>query len=319
MTRQAALGIDIGGTNTCFGLVDAKGKVLAKTSIPTNPKEPAEQLFARLYDDYNNKFTEVLSGVELIGIGVGVPNGNYYTGKVENPPNLKWGTVNIVDILKTRFEKKAIITNDANAAALGEMEFGAAKGMKNFIEITLGTGLGSGIIVNGELVYGADGFAGELGHTIVKSNGRSCNCGKKGCLETYVSAPGIKRTVFKFLSVMSEESDLREVSFNQLNSKMIYEAAKAGDEIALTAFEYTGRILGQALADAVAYLSPEAFILFGGLANAGELLYEPTKKYMEDNLFTIYKNNVKILPSGLPEGEAAVLGASALIWNELNN
>lgn len=258
-----------------------------------------------------------INNVEIVGVGVGAPNGNYYNGTIENPPNLNWGLVNVKEDIKKYINVPVAVTNDANAAALGEMKFGAAKDMKNFVEITLGTGLGSGIVVNGELVYGHDGFAGELGHTNVKQNGRLCGCGNKGCLETYVSAPGIKRTVFKLLSIVKSESNLRDVSFNNLDSKIIYDAAREGDIIALEAFDYTARILGLALADTVAYLSPEAIILFGGLANAGDLIIAPVKHYMEENLFGAFKNKVKIIPSGLPEGDAAILGSSALIWHEI--
>lgn len=316
-TNKAALGIDIGGTNTVFGLVNEEGFVYAKSSIPTDGQNSAENLFKRLFDLLNSDLKAKVNNLEIVGVGVGAPNGNFYTGTIANPPNLNWGMVNVKEVVKKYIDVPVAVTNDANAAALGEMKFGAAKGMKNFVEITLGTGLGSGIVVNGELVYGHDGFAGELGHTNVKPNGRLCGCGNKGCLETYVSAPGIKRTVFKLLSIVKSESNLRDISFNKLDSKIIYEAARAGDIIALEAFDYTAKILGMALADTVAYLSPEAIILFGGLANAGDLIIAPVKHYMEENLFGAFKNKVKVLPSGLPEGDAAILGSSALIWHEI--
>lgn len=316
--NKVSLGIDIGGTNTKFGLVNEEGNIFAKSSLATNADESADNLFGRLFDLFYKDMKETIDEVEIVGVGVGAPNGNFYKGTIENPPNLNWGYVNVAEIVKKYINIPVSVTNDANAAALGEMKFGAARGMKNFLEITLGTGLGSGLVVNGELVYGSDGFAGELGHTNVKPNGRLCGCGMKGCLETYVSAPGIKRTVFKLLSIVKSESDLRDVTFNQMDSKMIYSAAKEGDIIALEAFEYTARILGMALADAVLYLSPEAIIIFGGLAKAGDLLLIPVKKYMEENLFPAFRNKVPIIPSGLPESDAAVLGASALIWHEIN-
>jgi glucokinase len=225
-----------------------------------------------------------------------------------------------VDFLKEHFNYEVtVLTNDPNAAAIGEMIYGGAKGMKDFIMITLGTGVGSGIVVNGEMVYGHDGFAGEIGHTIVDPNGRDCGCGRQGCLETYTSAPGIKRTVFELISTMNEPSILREVSFDKLSAKMIDEAARKGDALALEAFDYTGEVLGLKLADAVAHTSPEAIFLFGGLAQAGNLIFEPVKKHMEEHMLNIYKDKVKVLPSKLPPGDAAILGASALVWKELNN
>ncbi len=315
---KVTLGIDIGGTNTVFGLVDEDGKCIKYTKIPTLGNNSAESLFSRLFEDLHKNFSKELESFELVGIGIGAPNGNYYKGTADNPPNLNWGFVNLRELVSEYYDIQVAVTNDANAAALGEMIFGAAVGMKNFIEITLGTGLGSGIVVNGELVYGSDGLAGELGHTTAKTGGRRCNCGLKGCLETYVSAPGIKRTVFKLLSVKKDESPLRKIAFEDLNSKMIYEAALEGDQIALQAFDETAHTLGSALADVVAILSPEAIIFFGGLANAGDLLLKPTKTYMEENLLPMYRDKVKILKSGLPEDEAAILGAGALIWHEIN-
>ena len=316
---KVTLGIDIGGTNTVFGLVDESGNIKTKESIPTNSMNPAEDLFMRLFEKFNPIYNEYAEKFQIMGIGVGAPNANYYTGSVENPPNLNWGTVNLISLIQKYYDLPVAVTNDANAAALGELKFGAARGMKNFIEITLGTGLGSGIVVNGDLLYGHSGFAGEMGHTTIVSEGRKCGCGKRGCLETYVSAPGIKRTVFELLAESTEQSVLRDISYNELTSKKIYEAAKAGDKIANNAFKFTGKILGQSMADAVSYLSPEAFVLFGGLAQSRELILEPTRKHLENNLLSIFKGKVKILLSGLPEGDAAILGASALIWHELKN
>jgi glucokinase len=314
---DVALGIDIGGTNTVFGFIDKEGNCIAESSILTLPQDSADLLFERLYIAVECLWKELSGNYKLTGIGVGAPNANYYKGTVEQPPNLNWGTVNVIEILKKYYGVPAAITNDANAAAIGEMKFGAAKGMKDFIVITLGTGLGSGIVSGGGLLYGADGFAGEMGHVTVVANGRECGCGKKGCLETYASATGIKRTVFELMCDCNEESGLRDISFNQMTAKMIYDAAVKGDVIALKAFDYTGKILGAAIADAVAYTRPEAVILFGGLANSGDLILNPVKKYMEENLLGVFKNKVKILQSSLTEGNTAILGSSALIWNEL--
>jgi glucokinase len=317
MKKKIAIGIDIGGTNSVFGFVDEAGKCVYENSIPTYPDKDADQLFKRLFEKVNSDFIKYSADYELIGIGIGAPNANYYKGTVEQPPNLNWGIVNVLDIVKNYSPLPSAITNDANAAAIGEMIFGAAKGMKDFVVITLGTGLGSGIVVNGQLVYGADGFAGEIGHTIVDPEGRECGCGRKGCLETYASASGLRRTVFELIGITNIHSELRNVSFNQLTSKDIADAANRGDKLALKAFDYTANILGLKLADTVAYLSPEAIILFGGLALAGDLIIDPTKQYMEKYMLNIFKNKVKIIPSALPGSNAAVLGASALIWNEL--
>lgn len=313
---EVALGVDIGGTFTKFGFVDKNGKSFLESSIPTNSDKKAELLFEHLFNQVGYLLKEN-SNLKLVGIGIGAPNANYYKGTVELPPNLNWGIVDILAIVKKYYDVPAAITNDANAAAIGEFKFGAAKGMKDFIVITLGTGLGSGIFCNGELVYGHDGFAGEIGHTIAVHNGRSCGCGRKGCLETYASASGIRRTVYELLCNSTSPSSLRDISFNELTSKAIFDAAVTGDPIALEAFQYTGDILGRSLADSVAYLSPEAIILFGGLASSGKLIFEPTYKSMEDNLLNIFKNKVKIIPSGLSEGNIAILGSAALIWNEL--
>ena len=315
---KIVIGIDIGGTNTAFGFVDADGNLISEYSIPTNSNDKADVFFDRLFKEIDGQFNKFSARYKLIGIGIGAPNANFYKGTIENPPNLSWGHVNILEIIKKYSALPSSITNDANAAALGEMLFGAAKGMKNFILITLGTGLGSGIIVNGELVYGADGFAGEIGHTVVDPNGRDCGCGRKGCLETYVSATGIKRTVFELMGTTLLPSDLRNYSFQQLTSKMIADAANKGDKLALKAFEITSKTLGFKLADSVTYTSPEAIILFGGLVQAGNLLIEPTKRYMEEFMLNLFKNKVKILQSKLPGGSAGILGAGALIWNELN-
>jgi glucokinase len=311
-------GIDIGGTNTRIGLVDRGGTCLAEATIPTNAHEDPERLVSRICEVIGRLVNPFMGDNVLRGIGIGAPNANYYHGTVEFPPNLNWpGVTDVVSLFRRYYPLPAAITNDANAAALGELLFGAGKGLKHFIVITLGTGLGSGLIVNGELVYGHDGFAGELGHTLVEPDGRECGCGRKGCLETYASATGICRTVFQLLCDRRTESELRGVAFNDLDARMIFEAARRGDPIAKEAFEFTGRILGMKLADSVAHTSPSAIILFGGLASSGDLIFEPTKRHMEDNLLKIFKGKVQLLPSGLKEGNAAVLGSAALIWNEL--
>jgi glucokinase len=317
--KKVVLGIDIGGTNTKFGYVDCTGKCLANSSMPTNAQKPSDQFFNRLHKESNNLFESMRKDYELIGIGIGAPNANYYKGTIEHPPNLSWDFVDVRAELGKYYGIPLAITNDANAAALGEMLFGAARGMKDFIVITLGTGLGSGIVANGELIYGADGFAGEIGHTVVDPNGRQCGCGKRGCLEAYCSATGLCRTVQEFICDSTEPSELRNVSYADLTAQMVSESAMRGDPLAKQAFESCGRLLGLKLSDSVAHLSPEAIIFFGGMASAGDLIFEPTKRSLEAHLFPIFRNKVKILPSGLIEGSAAVLGASALIWKTAGN
>jgi glucokinase len=311
-------GIDIGGTNTRIGLVDRGGNCSAEVSILTNAHEGPGALVSRICESIGRLVNSLDARNALRGIGIGAPNANYYHGTVEFPPNLQWpGVTDVVGLFRKYYPLPSAITNDANAAALGELLFGAGKGLKDFIVITLGTGLGSGLIVNGKLVYGHDGFAGELGHMVVDPDGRECGCGRRGCLETYASATGICRTVFELLCNRRVESELRGVAFNDITSKMIYDAAKRGDPIAKEAFEFTGRILGMKLADSVVHTSPSAIILFGGLASSGDLIFEPTKRHMEANMLKVFQGKVQLLPSGLREGNAAVLGAAALIWNEL--
>lgn len=308
---RIALGIDIGGTNTAVGIVDEQGQILHRFSLPTS--DNANSLVLALKETY---LALKLKGVKLEGIGIGAPNGNYYSGSVEFAPNLKWeGIIPLAELFAKEFKVPAWLTNDANAAAIGEMQFGAAKGMKDFIMITLGTGLGSGVVVNGQVVYGHDGFAGELGHIIYDYDGRSCGCGRKGCLETYASATGIVRTAEEWLQKDSVSSSLRANKI--ITAKSIAEAAEAGDELALEIFDYTAKILGRQLADAVAFTSPETIFLFGGLANAGELLMTPLKKHFEASLLQIFKGKIKLAFSALPEGDAAVLGAASLAWHEL--
>jgi glucokinase len=317
--KDVAIGIDIGGTFTKFGIVDKDGVCLKDNFISTDKYLDFNEYLEHLQKEIKDLIHSFNNQVNVISIGIGAPNGNYYKGTIEHATNLNWkGIIPLASKFGRYFPNLPIIlTNDANAAAIGEMIYGGAKNMKDFIVITLGTGLGSGIVSNGKLVYGHDGFAGELGHLSVKPNGRECGCGKKGCLETYASATGIKRTVFKLLAERNNKSELRNISFNDLTSKIIFEHAKKGDKIALEAFEITGRILGVKLADAVACTSPEAIFIFGGLAKAGELIFEPTKQYMEENLFPTFRGKVKLLPSLLQETNAAVLGASALAWKEL--
>lgn len=315
---EIVLGIDIGGTTTSFGFVDKNGHLLANAVIPTYPDEPPEKLILRLREKTEELLASFQSKIQLKGIGIGAPNANYFKGTVENPPNLSWkGSVNLIELFKKYYNIPAVITNDANAAAVGEMYFGAAKDIKDFIVITLGTGLGSGIVVNGSLVYGADGFAGELGHTTVDLNGRHCACGKKGCLETYVSATGLCRTATILMGERTDKSQLRDINYSQLTAKDVHNAASAGDSIALAAFDITAKILGMKLADAVAHTAPEAIFLSGGLTNSGDILLTPAKKYLEEFLFTPYKGKVKLMLSGIPAGNSAVLGAAALIWHEI--
>ena len=319
MEKPYVVGIDIGGTNTVFGIVDARGTILASGSIKTGA-----------YDEADNYVDEVCKnllpliiangGVDKIkGIGIGAPNGNYYSGTIEFAPNLPWkGVIPLAAMFEERLGIPTALTNDANAATIGEMIYGNAKGMRDFVMITLGTGLGSGFVSNGEMIYGHDGFAGEFGHIIVERNGRECGCGRRGCLETYVSATGIKRTAFELMATMTAPSKLRDIAFADFDASMISAAAEQGDPVALEAFRYTGELLGRALADVVTVTSPEAIFLFGGLSKAGKLIFEPTQWYMEENMLFVFKNKVKLLPSGIQGKNAAILGASALIWQQEN-
>ena len=318
MKKEIAIGIDIGGTNTEFGLVDKNGKCYFKKNIRTDESDNVESFLDNLCLELKRSITEIGNNFEIKGIGIGAPNGNYFTGKIEFAPNMKWkGVIPFVKLIEEKMQLKAVMTNDANAAAYGEMIYGAAKGMKDFIVITLGTGLGSGIVINGEMVYGHDGFAGELGHTVVNIDGRQCGCGKKGCLETYVSATGIVRTMIEMLENSNEYSSLKDIEKTKITSEDIFHAAKAGDKQALKAFDITGKYLGIKLADAIAFSSPEAIILFGGLAHAGKYIFDPTKKYMEEYLLKVFKNKVALLPSGLEKENAAVLGAAAMVWKHI--
>lgn len=314
--KPYVVGVDVGGTNTVFGIVDARGTIIRSGKIKSTNHVKVEDYVVELAEAITDIANDAGGIDQIHGVGMGAPNGNYFTGSIDFAPNLLWkGRIPMAYLLsKALNDIPVALTNDANAAAIGEMTYGAARGMKDFIEITLGTGLGSGIVVGGKLVYGHDGFAGEIGHTIIRRNGRSCGCGRYGCLETYCSATGVARTAKEFLEAREDESLLRSVDVEELTSKDVYDAAIQGDKLALDVFETTGAILGEALADSVAYTSPEAIILFGGLTKAGNILLEPVKRHMEQNLLTIYKDKVKILVSELKESDAAVLGASALGW-----
>jgi glucokinase len=315
--KEIVLGIDIGGTNTKFGWIGRDGKILGADSIDT-------RLFARFEDLVEELFTRSMSMIKPadplnhIAVGIGAPNGNYYNGTIEFAPNLAWkGVIQVTYLVQKKFGIPAFLTNDANAAAVGEMIYGGAKEMKDFVVITLGTGLGSGFVVNGNVMYGHDGFAGEVGHIIVDPNGRSCGCGRKGCLETYASAGGICLTVEELISHTTFESSLRAIAAKDLTALDVSVAANHGDALALEAFDQTAKILGSALANVVAITSPRAIFLFGGLAQAGDILFIPVKKYLEENLLVIYRNKVEILPSELPGSNAALLGAAALAWMEM--
>lgn len=312
---KVSVGVDIGGTNTVFGIVDETGKVLFDGHIPSPKEDNPKKFISDLANAIKALMTKA-SGVEYLGIGIGAPNANFYKGTIEHAANLPFkGIVPFVKLLKEQFSDidNITITNDANAAAIGEMIYGGAKGMKNFVMVTLGTGLGSGFVVNGDLVYGHDGFAGELGHIIVTPEGRECGCGQFGHLETYCSATGMVRTAFELLSHHNaKDSLLADKSFRELTSKDIFEAAIQDDEIAKTVFEITGDILGQALADTVHIISPEAIFIFGGPTAAGELIFKPTRESMESHLMPGFKGKIKILPSKLKMGTAAIVGASAL-------
>ncbi|MDE6191535.1 MAG: ROK family protein [Muribaculum sp.] len=314
--KPYVVGIDIGGTNTVFGIVDARGNVIGSNSIKTGKHADVNDYIAELKDALGALIEAHDATDKIAGIGVGAPNANYFTGVIEDAPNLPWkGKIPFAHLLHEAFGVPVAITNDANAAAIGEMTYGVARGMKDFIMITLGTGVGSGIVVNGQLVYGHDGFAGELGHVIVKpSNGRMCGCGRTGCLEAYCSATGVARTAREFLEIRTEPSKLRDLSIEDITSKDVYDAAMSGDKLAKDVFEYTGDIMGRAFADFIAFSSPEAIVLFGGLSRSGDLLMKPIKESLDRNILPIFRGKTKILLSELKESDAAVLGASALGW-----
>jgi glucokinase len=315
--ESLAIGIDIGGTGTKFGIVDRNGNVLFSGEMSTRGHTQLESFIDELHANLLVLIDKAGGSGRMRGIGVGAPNGNYYSGTVEYAPNLPWkGILPLAKLIQNRFQLPAILTNDANAAAIGEMMYGAAKGMKDFIMITLGTGVGSGIVANGKLIYGHDGFAGELGHTIIIPNGRYHEgTGKKGSLESYASATGVKLTAIEMLEQHPEDSLLRSEPRETLDSLKVYNAAIQGDKLAKDIFDFTGAILGMALANFVMFSSPEAIILFGGLTKAGDLILKPTRENMESNLIQVFQNKVKILISHLKESDAAILGASALVWD----
>lgn len=317
LSKHVALGIDIGGTNTKFGVVNHRGEVLEKGNIRTDAYPTVEEYIDALYEAVAPMVEKHGNERNFDGIGVGAPNANYYTGTIEQAPNLPWkGTIPFANLIKEKFGLPCTITNDANAAAIGEMLFGAARGMKDFIMITLGTGVGSGIVAGGKLVYGHDGFAGELGHTIVKPGGRKhWSTGSEGCLEAYASATGIAITAKKMRAEFPE-SILNQYPEESINSKTVHECALKGDPISMEVFRYTGQKLGEALANFVMFSSPEAILLFGGVIKAGDFILKPTKLHMERNLLPIFRNKVKLVFSELDEADAAILGASALVWEK---
>jgi glucokinase len=316
LSNDHAIGIDIGGTNTKYGIVNHRGQIVFEGSIKTDKYLDVHEFINALYDKLQPEI-ERMKDLNFIGIGVGAPNGNFYTGTIEYAPNLKWkGIIPLAQLMEDKFKMPAKLTNDANAAAVGEMMYGAARGMKDFIMITLGTGVGSGIFANGELILGHDGFAGELGHSIVVPGGRlHPNTGAMGSLEAYCSATGVTFTAKEYLTGTEEESVLRDIPLDDLDSKAVFDAAVSGDSLAQKVFKTTGDILGMALANFVMFSSPEAIILFGGLTKAGDILMSPIKESMERNLLPIFKNKVKLIFSELKESDAAILGASALVWD----
>ena len=315
--KPYVIGLDLGGTNSVFGIVDRRGSIIATTSVKTQEQNDVE-VYVDNCCTALKKIIEEVGGIEKIqAMGIGAPDANYYTGIIDNPANLPWkGEIPLAKMFSDRLGIPVALTNDANAAAIGEMAYGAAKGMKNFIMITLGTGVGSGIVVNGQVVYGSDGFAGELGHVIVDKSreARSCGCGRKGCLETYCSATGVARTAQMIVSSSERPTLLRNIPLDEITSKDVAIAASQGDEVAKEIFEFTGKILGEACADFAAFSSPEAFIFFGGLTKAGDLLMDPIKKAYDENVLFLYKNKAQMIVSELDDAGAAVLGASALGW-----
>jgi glucokinase len=317
--KKYAIGIDVGGTNTKFGIVDREGKILTQDRILTNAKETVQGFIEDLYEKLTPMIEQAGGVAQFAGIGMGAPNGNYYTGNIEHAANLKWkGIVPLASMMQEKFGLRVKLTNDANAAAAGEQQYGCAKGMKDFITITLGTGVGSGIFVNGKIVLGHDGFAGELGHTIIRPGGRlHKGTGIRGPLEAYASATGMRETALEMLEQhQGVDSLLRNFSSEELTSEKIYECAIKGDKIAIDIFKFTGQILGEALANFIMFSSPEAIVLFGGVTKAGDLLMNPTREHMEANLVQVFKNKIKLVFSQLKEADAAILGASALVWEE---
>ena len=315
--KPYVIGLDLGGTNSVFGIVDAEGHVVASTSIRTKGQNDLELYMDSACAALAPMIEQVGGTGNIKGMGIGAPNGDYYTGNIELAPNLPWkGVVPFAKKLNERLGIPVLLTNAANAAAIGEMTFGVAKGMKNFIMITLGTGVGSGIVINGELVYGCDGFAGELGHVIVDRGpeARLCGCGRKGCLETYCSATGVARTARQFLTQRTDESELRSIPLDDITSKDVSIAAEHGDKLARDVYQFTGELLGRSCANFTAFCSPEAYVFFGGLTKAGNLLMDPLKQAYDENVQNIFKGKAKMLVSQLDDAQAAVLGAAALAW-----
>lgn len=315
--KPYVIGLDMGGTNSVFGIVDQRGNIKSQTVISTKAYPDFKDYVKAAYEALQPALDQVGGIQNIRAMGIGAPDANYYTGNIENATNLAWkGIVPCAQLFEEVFGIPVRVTNDANAAAMGEMTYGVARGMKNFIMITLGTGVGSGIVVDGRVVYGSDGFAGELGHFVIdhSDNARSCGCGRKGCLEAYTSATGVARTAREFLEHSSEASLLRDLVADEITSYDVFKAAEKGDKLALDIFNYTGRILGTACADFATFCSPEAFVFFGGLTQAGEYLMQPLRKAYEENILFLYKNEAKLLISALNGSEAAVLGASALGW-----
>ena len=315
--KPYVIGLDMGGTNSVFGIVDQRGNIKSQTVISTKAYPDFKDYVKAAYEALQPALDQVGGIQNIRAMGIGAPDANYYTGNIENAANLAWkGIVPCAQLFEEVFGIPVRVTNDANAAAMGEMTYGVARGMKNFIMITLGTGVGSGIVVDGRVVYGRDGFAGELGHFVIdhSDNARSCGCGRKGCLEAYTSATGVARTAREFLEHSSEASLLRDLVADEITSYDVFKAAEKGDKLALDIFNYTGRILGTACADFATFCSPEAFVFFGGLTKAGEYLMQPLRKAYEENILFLYKNEAKLLISALNGSEAAVLGASALGW-----
>lgn len=304
-------GIDIGGTNTDFGLV-ADGKVIWQERLPTKRYPDVRVLINTIYQIIQVQLDR--QNVALLGVGIGAPNANFHTGCMESPPNLPWkGCIDLKTMVEERFGVSAVVNNDANASALGELKYGAGKHMRDFIVITLGTGIGAGIIVNGQLLIGHDGMAGEVGHTLAVPEGRLCNCGRKGCFERYASATGLKETISELLARPGTTSSLEHIDPANLTSKQVFEAAQEGDAIALKAFDYTARIIGRKMAEIAAYFSPEAIFFLGGLANAGDLLLKPAKAYLEEHVLYLYKDKIPLLISALPDNKASILGAAAAV------
>ena len=308
------MGIDIGGTNTVYGFINREGEIIHYDQIPTNGDKPIYNLLDRL-EKLLNDFLDENSTKNLKGIGIGAPNGNYYTGNIESPPNLNWGSISIKSILEKKFASKVLLTNDANAAAIGEKSYGAAKKMNDFVMITLGTGLGSGIYANNRLIYGYDGFAGEMGHILVENNGRKCNCGNKGCLESYVSANGINKTIDQMMIKYSESNLLRKLRNRKEAGKILDMAYDENHKIAIKIYSYTGKMLGRGLSNVATLLSPEAFIFYGGYSNAGSRIFDYAQEEMNKNLLEGQKGRIKIIKSQLLDGQAGVLGAASLIWS----